>query len=76
MPSTIYDLFTEKFRPKDWASLIAPPRIKNELSKGLIQNTLLYGTAGTGKCVHENTIITVRNKITGEILVPSPKIKA
>jgi len=47
--SVITDLFTEKFRPKDLATLIAPPRIKEELNKGLIQNVLFYGTAGTGK---------------------------
>lgn len=49
MSSPIHELFTEKFRPKDLASLIAPPRIKNELSRGLVQNLLLYGSAGTGK---------------------------
>jgi replication factor C small subunit len=43
------DLFTEKFRPKTLENLIAPPRIKKEFEKGLIQNLLLYGTAGTGK---------------------------
>jgi len=42
-------LFTEKFRPKDFSSLIAPDRIKRELSKGLILNTLFYGSPGTGK---------------------------
>ena len=47
--SIVTELFTEKFRPKDFASLIAPPRIKNELSRGLVQNLLLYGSAGTGK---------------------------
>ena len=47
--SAIKELFTEKFRPKNLGQLIAPPRIKNELSKGLIQNMLLYGSAGTGK---------------------------
>lgn len=47
--SVIQELFTEKFRPKDLATLIAPSRIKNEISRGLIQNLLLYGSAGTGK---------------------------
>jgi len=47
--STIQELFTEKFRPKDLGQLIAPPRIKTELSRGLVQNLLLYGSAGTGK---------------------------
>jgi len=49
MNKTIEQLFVEKFRPKDWASLIAPERIKKTLSKGLVLNTLLYGTPGTGK---------------------------
>jgi len=47
--NTVNQLFTEKFRPKDLGQLIAPPRIKNELNKGLVQNLLLYGSAGTGK---------------------------
>lgn len=47
--STVKQLFTEKFRPQNLGQLIAPPRIKNELNKGLIQNLLLYGTPGTGK---------------------------
>lgn len=47
--SIITELFTEKFRPKELNSLIAPNRIKEELSKGLIQNILLEGTPGTGK---------------------------
>ena len=66
--STINALFSEKFRPNSLNDLIAPARIKNELSKGLIQNLLLYGSAGTGKCVDENTIITVKNKKTGKIV--------
>jgi len=47
--SAIQELFTEKFRPKNLNQLIVPPRIKSELDKGLIQNLLLYGSAGTGK---------------------------
>ena len=47
--SVINELFTEKFRPKDLGQLIAPDRIKDELNKGLVQNLLLYGSAGTGK---------------------------
>lgn len=49
MNTTITELFTEKFRPKDLSSLIAPERIKQELSRGLIQNLLLFGSVGTGK---------------------------
>lgn len=47
--STVKQLFTEKFRPQNLGQLIAPPRVKDELNKGLIQNLLLYGSAGTGK---------------------------
>jgi DNA polymerase III delta prime subunit len=49
MNSSLEQLFTEKFRPKDFANLIAPDRIKRTLSKGLVLNTLLYGSPGTGK---------------------------
>jgi len=49
MSNTAKELFTEKFRPKELATLIAPKRIKAELSQGLVQNLLLYGSAGTGK---------------------------
>lgn len=47
--SVVNQLFTEKFRPKNLGQLIAPQRIKTELSQGLIQNILLFGSAGTGK---------------------------
>lgn len=47
--SVTRELFTEKFRPKDLNLLIAPPRIKDELSRGLVQNLLLYGSPGVGK---------------------------
>lgn len=49
MSQTINQLFTERFRPTDLATLIAPARIKTELSRGLIQNLLLYGSPGIGK---------------------------
>jgi len=49
MSSTVQQLFTERFRPKTVAQLIAPERIKTELAQGLVQNVLLYGSAGTGK---------------------------
>jgi len=45
----VSELFTEKFRPKNLNQLIVPNRIKEELSKGLSQNILLYGNPGTGK---------------------------
>ena len=47
--STITQLFTEKFRPKNLVNLIVPDRIRKELSKGLIQNVLLFGNQGSGK---------------------------
>jgi len=47
--SAIQELFTEKFRPKNLSQLIVPERIKAQLNKGLIQNLLLHGSAGTGK---------------------------
>ena len=62
------NLFTEKFRPKKLEQLIAPERVKKQLEKGLIQNILLHGSPGTGKCVDENTIITVKSKKTGQIV--------
>lgn len=43
------DLFTERFRPKDLNTLIAPDRVKKQLENGLIQNLMLSGPAGTGK---------------------------
>ncbi|MFW6311897.1 MAG: AAA family ATPase [Nanoarchaeota archaeon] len=49
MSSPVSELFTEKFRPKNLAQLIAPERVKKELARGLVQNLLLYGSAGTGK---------------------------
>ncbi|NJO90816.1 MAG: AAA family ATPase [Chloroflexia bacterium] len=45
----VTDLFTEKFRPQKLVDLIAVPRIRKEFQHGLTQNTLLYGTPGTGK---------------------------
>jgi replication-associated recombination protein RarA len=50
MSDTVSTLFTERFRPKTLETLIAPPRVKEELSKGLVQNILLYSPSpGTGK---------------------------
>lgn len=66
--SIVNELFAEKFRPKNLNHLIAPERIKAELKQGLVQNLLLYGSPGTGKCVDGNTTITIRNKKSGEIL--------
>lgn len=42
-------LFTELFRPDTLDGLVLPNRIRDVVSKGLIQNTLLYGPQGTAK---------------------------
>lgn len=48
MPATT-KLFTEVFRAKSIDSLILPERVKNDVSKGLTQNIMLYGPQGGGK---------------------------
>jgi len=47
--SSVNELFTEKFRPQKLEQLIAPERVKSQLKHGLVQNLLLFGSAGTGK---------------------------
>jgi DNA polymerase III delta prime subunit len=47
--STVNKLFTEIFRPTELKNVVLLPRIYNELSKGLTQNIILYGSAGGGK---------------------------
>lgn len=42
-------LFTELFRPKSIDQAVIVPRIREELSKGLVDNVLLYGSPGSGK---------------------------
>lgn len=50
MSETINKLFTEIFRPKTVEQMILVPRIRNEVSKGLVCNYLFYSTMpGTGK---------------------------
>lgn len=44
-------LFTELLRPKTLDQAIVVPRIREELSKGLVDNILFYGSPGTGKCL-------------------------
>lgn len=61
-------LLTEILRPKKVEQLILPPRIKSALGDGsLKQNFLFYGSPGTGKCLYPESLVTVRNKKTGEI---------
>lgn len=48
MPAT-NKLFTELFRAKNIDGLILPERVKNDVSKGLTQNIMLYGPQGGGK---------------------------
>lgn len=43
------NLFTEKLRPQKLGQAVIVPRIYEELSKGLVDNILLYGTPGSGK---------------------------
>lgn len=47
----IQELFTEKLRPKTLDQAIIVPRIREELNKGLVDNILFYGPAGSGKTV-------------------------
>lgn len=42
-------LFTEAFRPNKLEQAILIPRIREELSRGLTDNILLYGSPGAGK---------------------------
>ena len=42
-------LFTELFRPKTLDQAVIVPRIREELSKGLVDNILLTGAPGSGK---------------------------
>lgn len=42
-------LFTELFRPQTLDQAVIVPRIREELSKGLVDNILLCGTQGAGK---------------------------
>lgn len=47
--NTKNQLFTELFRPKTLEQAIIVPRIREELSKGLVDNLLIAGKPGTGK---------------------------
>lgn len=61
-------LLTEILRPKRVDQLILPPRIRSAVGDGTLkQNFLFYGSPGTGKCLHPNSLITIRNIKTGEI---------
>lgn len=43
------NLFTEKLRPKTLDQVVLLPRVRQELSKGVQDHILLYGSAGIGK---------------------------
>lgn len=43
------ELFTEKLRPKKLEQAVILPRIREELSKGLVDNILFEGKPGSGK---------------------------
>lgn len=60
MSETINRLFTEIFRPKTIEQMILVPRIRNEVSKGLVCNYLFYSNIpGTGKCLDYNEEIDI-----------------
>lgn len=52
-------LLTEQLRPTRLEQAVLLPRIKEELEKGLIDNLLFYGPAGTGKCLGKNEKIDI-----------------
>jgi len=63
MSSIIHQLFTERFRPNTFEQAILLPRVREELSKGLIQNILLHSVSpGTGKT--SSSRILSKNYIT------------
>ena len=47
--SSINQLFTEKYRPKNLDSLILPERVMKKFMNGVQQNMLFAGSPGTGK---------------------------
>lgn len=47
--NSINQLFTEKYRPKNFDDLILPERVMSKFKDGLVQNMLLSGSPGTGK---------------------------
>lgn len=49
MMNSINQLFTEKYRPKNFDELILPDRVMSKFKDGLVQNMLLSGSPGTGK---------------------------
>ena len=61
-------LFTEKYRPRKMEDMILPDRLASRFKNGLqdLNRILLHSDGpGTGKCVLDNTLITIRNKQTG-----------
>ena len=47
--NSINQLFTEKYRPKNFDALILPERVMSKFKDGLVQNMLFAGSPGTGK---------------------------
>ncbi len=60
-------LLTEKYRPQNINDLVTPKRVRAKLEQGVYQHLLLHGSPGTGKCVIGDSLIEVKNKITGKI---------
>lgn len=69
-----HSLWVEKYRPQTIEDCILPNRIKdffqNQIDKGELQNILLIGSPGTGKCLdpNEEIEVLVSNKIYKELL--------
>ena len=47
--NSINQLFTEKYRPKNFDALILPERVMSKFKDELVQNMLFAGSPGTGK---------------------------
>jgi hypothetical protein len=63
-------LFTEKYRPLSIKDIILPDRLRKRFEKGLsdFPRVLMFSySAGTGKCLSINTLVKIRNKISGKI---------
>ncbi len=56
-------LWCEKYRPKVIADMILPQRMKESFTaivdSGELQNVILAGSAGTGKCLSGEELITI-----------------
>ena len=65
----VHTLLTEQLRPKEMKQMVLLKRIKDIFADGdLKQHYLLQSpTPGMGKCVCGDTLVKVRDKVSGEI---------